>query len=397
MTTKRKKTGMILLVSLIVVAWLAVMVWVALQPERTEGSLGIDDKTNHGAAAITSVLEEHSISVRPAQSMTQLESELRRNPDATVLFHDKHQAMETASFERLEELADLVPADQRVFAGVTASQQDYLVDGIDHTANMNFIDELAATDQCRLDAAREAGSISSIRQGVVLTDDAQGCFRVVDDSMGEQEHVYAFAETANGSIVFADWRMLTNAGLYQNGTATLALWSLGRADSVIWFQPDFQLDPDSDGQLSPVQLPDWARMGIVWAVIATGIWLLYRARRTGPIIIEPLPAEVPAAETTVGRGRMYAKAKHHRHALTMLQQASRARLARLLQLGAQASSDAVLAETAKQLGRPLAELRQLYDPPAGDISAQQFVTWANQLHDLEHQVRHRFTAPTKES
>lgn len=397
MTTKRKKTGMILLVSLIVVAWLAVMVWVALQPERTEGSLGIDDKTNHGAAAITSVLEEHSISVRPAQSMTQLESELRRNPDATVLFHDKHQAMETASFERLEELADLVPPDQRVFAGVTASQQDYLVDGIDHTANMNFIDELAATDQCRLDAAREAGSISSIRQGVVLTDDAQGCFRVVDDSMGEQEHVYAFAETANGSIVFADWRMLTNAGLYQNGTATLALWSLGRADSVIWFQPDFQLDPDSDGQLSPVQLPDWARMGIVWAVIATGIWLLYRARRTGPIIIEPLPAEVPAAETTVGRGRMYAKAKHHRHALTMLQQASRARLARLLQLGAQASSDAVLAETAKQLGRPLAELRQLYDPPAGDISAQQFVTWANQLHDLEHQVRHRFTAPTKES
>lgn len=397
MTTKRKKTGMILLVSLIVVAWLAVMVWVALQPERTEGSLGIDDKTSHGAAAITSVLEEHSISVRPAQSVTQLESELRRNPDATVLFHDKHQAMETASFERLEELADLVPADQRVFAGVTASQQDYLVDGIDHTANMNFIDELAATDQCRLDAAREAGSISSIRQGVVLTDDAQGCFRVVDDSMGEPEHVYAFAETANGSIVFADWRMLTNAGLYQNGTATLALWSLGRADSVIWFQPDFQLDPDSDGQLSPVQLPDWARMGIVWAVIATGIWLLYRARRTGPIIIEPLPAEVPAAETTVGRGRMYAKAKHHRHALTMLQQASRARLARLLQLGAQASSDAVLAETAKQLGRPLAELRQLYDPPAGDISAQQFVTWANQLHDLEHQVRHRFTAPTKES
>lgn len=397
MTTKPKKTGMILLVSLIVVAWLAVMVWVALQPERTEGSLGIDDKTSHGAAAITSVLEEHGISVRPAQSMTQLESELRRNPDATVLFHDKHQAMETASFERLEELADLVPADQRVFAGVTASQQDYLVDGIDHTANMNFIDELAATDQCRLDAAREAGSISSIRQGVVLTDDAQGCFRVVDDSMGEQEHVYAFAETANGSIVFADWRMLTNAGLYQNGTATLALWSLGRADSVIWFQPDFQLDPDSDGQLSPVQLPDWVRMGIVWAVIATGIWLLYRARRTGPIIIEPLPAEVPAAETTVGRGRMYAKAKHHRHALTMLQQASRARLARLLQLGAQASPDAVLAETAKQLGRPLAELRQLYDPPAGDISAQQFVTWANQLHDLEHQVRHRFTAPTKES
>src|SRR5690625_2149500 len=244
--------------------------------------------------------------------------------------------MGTASFDHFEELADLVPADQRVFAGITASQQDYLVDGIDHTANMNFIDELAATDQCRLDAAREAGSISSIRQGVVLTDDAQGCFRVVDDSMGEPEHVYAFAETANGSIVFADWRMLTNAGLYQNGTATLALWSLGRAYNVIWFQPDFQLDPDSDGQLSPVQLPDWARRGTVLAVIAPGSWALFRGRRLGPIIIEPLPAEVPAAETTVGGGRMYAKQKHNRHALTKLQQAPRAPLARLHPRGAQA-------------------------------------------------------------
>lgn len=397
MTTKRKKTGLFLLVSLIVLAWLAVMVWLAQQPQRTEGSLGIDDETNHGAAAVTSVLEEHGIRVRPAQSMTQLESELRRNPDATVLFHDKYQAMQTASFERMEQLAALVPAEQRVFAGVADAQQRYLVDDVEGTTNIGFTDQLEASDQCRLDAAREAGSVSSIRQGVMLTDDAEGCFRVIDESTGEAQESYAFAQTADGSVIFADWRMLTNSGLYQNGTATLAIWSLGRTDTVIWFQPDFQLDPDTDGQLSPVQLPDWARMSLVWAVIATGIWLLYRARRTGPIITEPLPAEVPAAETTVGRGRLYAKAKHHRHALTMLQRASVSRLARLLQLGSQASPEAVLAEAAKQLDRSLAELQQLYTPPAHDISAQQFVSWANQLQDLEYQVRNRFIAPTKES
>lgn len=397
MTRRRKNIGLLLVVVLVVLAWLGVMIWIALQPERTEGSLGLDDETDFGAAAITSVLEDHGIAVRPAQSMTQLQSELNRHPDATVVFHDKYTAMETASYERLEELAELVPADQRVFAGVSEPQRRHLLDGVYGTQPIGFVENLQATASCQLDAAVEAGDISGVRQGVRLADAAQGCFGVVDEANDDDEPLYAYAETAEGSIVFADWRMLSNAGLYENGTATLATWALGQSDTVIWFQPNFQFDPDTDGQLSPVQLPDWARMGLVWAVIATGIYLLYRGRRTGPVISEPLPAEVPAAETTVGRGRMYAKAKHHDHALTTLQQASIARLARLLQLGARSSADAVLTETAKQLGVPLQQLQALYAPPPEHLTTQQFVTWSNQLQDLEHQVRHRFSAPTKES
>ena len=397
MTKSRRKTGLMLLIALIVAIWLAVMVWISMQPARTEGSLGIDDQTNDGAAALTSVLSDHGIAVHPAQSITQLRSELQRHPDATVLFHDKYQAMATASYERLSELAELVPADQRVFAGVTATQQLDLIDGVYETRTVDFIDNLAADQSCRLPSAQEAGSVGAIRQGVVINDDAHGCFAIVDESTGQTDPAYAFAKSPQGSIIFADWRMLSNAGLYDNGTATLALWSLGQSDTLIWFQPDFQFDPDTDGKLSPVQLPDWARMGIVWAVIVTGIWLFYRGRRTGPVIVEPLPAEVPAAETTVGRGRMYAKTHQRYHALATLQQASLDRLARLLRLGAQASSDAILNETAMQLNASRTELQQLYTPPTGKLSTQQLVAWANQLQDLEHQVRDRVSAPTKES
>lgn len=397
MTQQRRKTGLVLLVSLIVAVWLAVMVWIALQPQRTDGSLGIDDQTDDGAAALASVLTDHGIAVRPAQSMTQLRSEVQRHPEATVVFHDKHQAMSNASYERLAELAQLVPAEQRVFAGVSASQQLDLVDGVYETRGVGFVEHIDAGPSCRLAAAQEAGAIGGFRQGVVIDDDARGCFAVVDDSTGQPESAYAFAESPDGSIIFADWRMLSNAGLYDNGTATLALWTLGRADTVIWFQPDFQFDPDIDGKLSPVQLPDWARMGIVWAVIVTGLWLFYRGRRTGPVVVEPLPAEVPAAETTVGRGRMYAKTKQRRHALATLQQASLARLARLLRLGAQASVDAILSETATQLAIPRTDVQRLYTPPTDELSTHQLVTWAHQLQDLEHQVRDRLSAPTKES
>lgn len=398
MTPGRRKFGLSMIVTLVVVAWLAVMTWIALQPQRDDGSLGIDDETTDGAAAITSVLEDQGIAVRPAQSMTQLRSEIQANPDATVLFHDKNSAMQTGSYERLEELAELVPAQQRVFAGVSEQQQSYLVDGVQATQDVaGGLERLDVDEACTIDAAREAGSLEQIRHGVVLSDDAEGCFVLADESTGQEQQAYAYAQNAQGSVIFADWRMLSNAGLYDNGTATLATWSLGQADTVIWFQPDFSFDPDTDGQLSPVQLPDWARMGIVWAVIVTAIALLFIGRRNGPVITEPLPAEVSATETTVGRGRMYAKAKHHRHALSILQQASLARLARMLQLGAQTSTAAVLAETNAQTGRPVDHLHRLYSPPTGEVTAKQFVTWSQELQDLEQHVRDRFAAPSKET
>ena len=395
MIQRRRKLGLIVLVVAIVAAWLAVMIWLAFQPQRDDGNLGLDDETGPGAAAITHVLEDQGIAVRPAQSMTQLQSELDRNPDATVLIHDKYHAMDTASYERLQDLDSLIPPDQRVYAGVSERQQQFLLDGVEATVPLGFEEHLEVEATCQLEAAREAGDISNIRHGVVLTNDAHGCFSVVDETTDDT--AYAFAHSADGSVIFADWRMLSNAGLHNNGTATLATWSLGRSATVIWFQPNFQFDPDPDGQLSPVQLPDWARMGIVWAVIVTGIYLFYRGRRTGPVITEPLPAEVPAAETTVGRGRLYARAKHHHHAMTTLQRASLARLARLLQLGPRTPDDTVLAETANQLGMPLHQIQALYTPPRDRLSSAQFVIWSNQLQDLEATVRHRYSTPSKES
>ena len=392
---RTKSIRLVVLVVVVVAAWLAVMVWIALQPNRDDGSLGLDDETPSGAAAIVDVLQDRGIEVRPAQSTTQLASELDRRPDATVVLHDKYAAMQTASFERLEALDELIPTDQRVFAGVSDRQLQYLLDGVAATQPVGFEDHLEVEADCQLDAASEAGDVAGIRQGVVLTDAGHGCFGV--DNTASADTAYAFAQTADGAIIFADWRMLSNSGLYENGTATLATWSLGGSETVIWFQPDFQFDPDADGQLSPVQLPDWARMGLVWAVIVAGIWLLYRGRRTGPVVVEPLPTEVPAAETTVGRGRMHAKAKHFDHALQTLQQASLARLARMLQLGPRTAADAVLAEAAAQLGLPQHELQTLYSRPTSRLTNQQFVTWSNQLLDLESQVRQRYRVHPKES
>src|SRR5690625_482960 len=103
MTTSRNKLGLTLLVVLAIAVWLGIMILMKVQPERIEGSLRIDDEIDNGAAALTRVLAAHGISVQHAQSTTQLRSELDRDPDATVVFHDKYDAMQTASYERLTE------------------------------------------------------------------------------------------------------------------------------------------------------------------------------------------------------------------------------------------------------------------------------------------------------
>ena len=134
--------------------------------------------------------------------MSQLRAELDRHPDATVVFHDKNSAMANASYTRLDELADLVPADQRVFAGVSEQQLRHLVEGVDEITGVPVVERLEAKDSCQLQAAKEAGDIAAVRSGVALDDDAQGCFLIDDD--GSQ--LYAYAQTADGSIIFADGR-----------------------------------------------------------------------------------------------------------------------------------------------------------------------------------------------
>src|SRR5699024_5512396 len=151
------------------------------------------------------------------------------------------------------------------------------------TVATTAIDRLEVGDTCQLDAAREATDINNIRAGVLLRDGSQGCFALDNEDTGTEQQSYAYAETAEGSSVFADWQLLSTAGPHESGTPTLASRALGQSDTVPWFQPHFGLAPEQEGDLPPVQLPVWVRMSMVCAVVVSGIFLLYIVLRTGPV------------------------------------------------------------------------------------------------------------------
>jgi hypothetical protein len=70
---------------------------------------------------------------------------------------------------------------------------------------------------------------------------------------------------------------------------------------------------------------------LVAAVLATMLW---RGRRLGPLVVEPLPVVVKAVESTQGRGRLYRRVRDRTHAAEILRAATCRRLVARLRLPA---------------------------------------------------------------
>ncbi len=99
------------------------------------------------------------------------------------------------------------------------------------------------------------------------------------------------------------------------------------------------------------------------ALLVIGFW---RARRLGPVVTEPLPVVVRAAETVLGRARLYAAARARDTAAAALREGSRTRLAALVHLDAHAAPEALVAAVADRTGERPEAVAALLFAGAGD-------------------------------
>lgn len=185
---------------------------------------------------------------------------------------------------------------------------------------------------------------------------------------------------------------LTNDVLDEQGNAALAMRLLGAHQRLVWYLPslgDPTLHPGDGGagERSLLELmPAGWKYGLAQVCIAVVLLALWRARRLGPLVSEPLPVVVHAAETTEGRARLYRKAGAADHAAAALRSAAAGRIAGRLGLPADAEPGAVTAAAAARAGRPPEWVRELLygPPPAGDAA---LVRLADDLDSLENEVR----------
>jgi len=125
---------------------------------------------------------------------------------------------------------------------------------------------------------------------------------------------------------------------------------------------DFPEASDSQGE-NPLwdAFPTWFWALLVQLALAAVLLALWRARRLGSPVSEPLPVTVRAAETVHGRGRLYRRAKARGPTAEILRAAARARVAQLLNPAPEVS---LVDATAAATGRDREQIEGLLDGPA---------------------------------
>ncbi len=138
-------------------------------------------------------------------------------------------------------------------------------------------------------------------------------------------------------VVAGSAAFMTNGQLAHEGNAALAIGLLNRHAAVTWVLPQ----PGGPGSVAARSslvdlLPDRVVLGCLQLAVALVVLALWRGRRLGPPVAEPLPVVVRAAETVEGRGRLYAAGKARELVAAALRAGLRARLAERLGLATRA-------------------------------------------------------------
>lgn len=202
-----------------------------------------------------------------------------------------------------------------------------------------------------------------------------------DDTTGqaclEREHGYAAVQLDDNVLILGATGAVANDSVLKADNAAIGLRTLGGSKHLLWFSGDATVGGARTGGLP---WPDWWRPMIAVLAAATVALMLWRGRRLGRLVREPLPVVVPAQETTSARGRLYRKAKDTDRAAQALREATRTRVSAYL------GTPDVVRAAANQTGRPEQEIATLLldGPVTGDA---ELVHLANELTTLERQVR----------
>ena len=357
----------------------AVLLLVVQGGIRAPGSpLGPDNPAPAGSKALVEVLRQHGVAVTEARSIDAAVAGARGG--ATIFLYDEFGIL---ADERLGELA--AAADRLVVAEPGFAALEALAPGVRHAgAASGAIDEIA----CDVRAAEQAGELSDGQRLLTIDDTArgagwQGCFRD-----GEFGFALATGPGSSGGelTLVAATTVFTNDRIDDAGNAALAIGLLGASDELVWYLPG---PGDADSAAAPTLAeltPGWVSPAIVLAiavVIAAGVW---RGRRFGPLVVENLPVQVPAGETSEGRARLYARGAARGHAVDQLRIGTIERIAALLRLPRSAGVETVAQAAATATGRDAASVARLLvvDVPAHD---RDLVDLAGELGRLESDVR----------
>jgi hypothetical protein len=257
---------------------------------------------------VSEILGRHRVNVDSADSFGAALAALQASTDATLLLYDRNGLLDGSQLQQLT-----VEATRVVLVTPRLNTLTALDAGI---SQAGVVPESSPTLEpgCWNEDAQTAGTVSG-ESGFLYGGDGDGesgnesivCYRPPGSDAG------LLATTEDGTLtVLGSTTLLSNAGLDERGHAALALRTLGGSPDLVWYIPGLG---DMSGAGSPQTLnelaPDWVAFLGPWLVFVAVLAMVWRGRRFGPLVFEPLPVVVKAAETAEGRARLY----HDSHAV----------------------------------------------------------------------------------
>jgi Domain of unknown function (DUF4350) len=354
-----------LLITLGVLVVLVVVAWLQRDNAAFSGPLDPRNPKPNGAQAVARVLDDHGVDVRVVRSRA---AYLDRSVDAdTTVVVTNPQDLGRTSLAELRRHAGnagaivLVGASEPVFEAFAVTPRAIPAGTIAAHCDLSFATGLT------LDVPISAGMVGAgcfDADGVVLLSQAV-----------QDQRIWLF--TASGA--------LSNDNVLDGDNAGLALRLLGQHSKVLWYVADPADITASDAVTIASLLPDWL-YPVLWLTgLSVLALLLWRSRRLGPLVREPLPVVIRAAESTESRGRLYRKTRDRDHSAAILRQATRRRLADQLAVPVDAPAPDLAVAVAGRSGRDLDDVRRLLDDaPVRNDSA--LADLGRQLLRLESEV-----------
>ena len=357
---------------------LAIAVTIARGAYR-DGPLEPDAPTPQGSKAAVEVLTDLGTQVRVDRHTEDAAQSLRE--DRTVLV----TAPSSLSAPQLDELAGALEEGEGRLVLVQPDfvTLSYLTPLISPSGSLRSPGTVEAGQGCG-DLAFEARALAvpgeeGLRGPSTLYStrgQAQGCFGAPEGDL----------VAADGQVlVLGSADLLTNEGVREADNSALVLNALGRSGELSWYVPSATDPMATAGPDLLSYLPDWAGPVALWILLVTVIALVAWGRRSGPVVVEPLPVSVRPQEMVLGRARLLQQSSSREAAATALRSAASVRLALRLGLRRQSTLDALVAALAPHVQRSPEQIRSLLGPTPVTRD-QDLVQLARDLDRLEKEI-----------
>ncbi|MGH8877529.1 MAG: DUF4350 domain-containing protein [Stackebrandtia sp.] len=346
-----------------------------------ESFLSPQSSGGDGSAKLAASLEDEGVPVKRYTDAVEAFDEAE-NGDTTV-FIPAPDYLNSQDMEQLQSAASASPI-RFVFVDPSRDFLDALGLRKEGSARIapKTVEPPGRDGKCSLPAASDAGAASMLRQQYAKTDSSAQFTQEIDWRFC-YDNGLAFTRTAESSLVVAGASdPFTDEYFDEAGNAELTTGLLGRHKSVVWLDkhslstlpdpsdpasdpPSAEEPPPTTESRDPIEYPGEARTSPIYDALPTWLWAalvgtvvlgvlaaLWKGRRLGPPVTEPLPVTVPAAETVHGRARLYRRAHAYAVTLRALRAGALHRIQPALGLSSQATDAEVVEAVANRTGWP---------------------------------------------